>query len=353
VNAAVGAKAGALQPLGSVVRRDFSLARRPGLIQTAAMLRARAAAIALFTALTLVSGCATLRRSLLGPPEPKKLNVLQASVPADGELPPLVGKLQETRVAKGETLLDVARKADLGYQQVQDANPGLDPWIPAPGTDVVLPSQWILPASRHRGIVINLPEMRLYLYPDATRPGEAVEVQTWPIGIGTDETPSPIHSFKIITKEKNPTWIVPASILKTMDPPRKVVPPGPDNPLGAYRMRLSYDIYSIHGTDTPWAIGRLTTHGCIRLYPEDIPVLFDEVHVGTEGEMLYQPVKLGEQDGRIFVEVHPDVYGRIKDLSRHALAEVRKAGVAKRIDKARLLAAVEMKRGIPVDVTRD
>jgi L,D-transpeptidase ErfK/SrfK len=318
-----------------------------------AMHRARVPAIPLLTALLLIFGCATLRRSLVAPPPPKKLSTLRSRVPADGALPPLIGRVQEARINEGETLLDVAREADLGYRQVHDANPKVDPWIPESGTRVVLPSRWILPRSRYRGIVINLPEMRLYLYPDVTRPGEEVQVRTWPIGIGTDETPSPVRSFTIRTKDKNPTWVVPASILKTMHPPRRVVPPGPDNPLGAYRMRLSYDLYAIHGTDTPWAVGRLTTHGCIRLYPEDIPALFDEVHVGTKGEILYQPVKLGEENGRIFVEVHPDVYGRIKDLSRHALAEARRAGVARRIDKDRLLAAVERQRGIPVDVTRD
>jgi len=117
--------------------------------------------------------------------------------------------------------------------------------------------------------------------------------------------------------------VVPQSILKTMKPPRPVVPPGPDNPLGAYRMRLSYDLYSIHGTDTPWAVGRLGTHGCIRLYPRHRE-LYDDVRVGTPGEIVYQPVKVGEDGGRIYVQVHSDIYGRIPSLTRYALAEVRK-----------------------------
>src|SRR6185295_7890295 len=112
----------------------------------------------------------------------------------------------------------------------------------------------------------------------------------------------------------------------------RVVPAGPDNPLGAYRIRLSKGLYSIHGTNDPWSIGRLTTHGCIRLYPEDIEVLYHLIDAGMPGELVYEPVKLGEQDGRIYVEVHDDVYRRVGDLERYALAQVEKAGVAGRID---------------------
>jgi len=305
----------------------------------------------LCAALLFVTGCATLHLPrVFGP---SKQSTVTTRIPRKGELPGLVGSVQTVRVVKGDTLLDIARSADIGYQQVQDANPKVDEWLPEPGTQVVLPSRWILPRSGHRGIVINLPEMRLYLYPESTKEGEEVQIRTWPIGIGAEETPSPIRSFWIVTKEENPTWVVPKSILKTMNPPRPVVPPGPDNPLGAYRMRLSYDLYSIHGTDTPWAVGRLGTHGCIRLYPEDIPQLYGDVRVGTPGEILYQPVKVGEEDGRVYVQVHPDIYGKVQDLGRLAATEIRKAGVTDRVDRTRLKAAIADKRGIPVDVTRE
>ena len=303
--------------------------------------------------LLFATGCATLHVPVPRLFGPSKHNAATTRIPRKGELPGLVGRVQQVRVSSGDTLLDIARDADVGYQQVQDANPKVDAWVPVAGREVVLPSRWVLPRSNHRGIVINLPEMRLYLYPESAKEGEDVEIRTWPIGIGTEETPSPIRSFWIVTKEENPTWVVPQSILKTMNPPRPVVPPGPDNPLGAYRMRLSYDLYSIHGTDTPWAVGRLGTHGCIRLYPEDIGELYDDVRVGTPGEIVYQPVKVGEAGGRIYVQVHSDIYGRIPDLTRYALAEVRKAGVAGRVDRARLRAAVEKKSGLPVDVTRE
>ena len=314
----------------------------------------RKAPLAMLVVAAFASACAPFHAaSRKERAEPRKIEEANTRVPQKGELPGLVGELQETRVAHGETLLDVARRVDLGYQQVQDANADVDQWVPQPGAKITLPSRWILPRSRYRGIVINLPEMRLYLFPEKTAPGEELEVRTWPIGIGMDDTPSPIRSFTIRTKETNPTWVVPDSILKTRDDPRRVIPPGPDNPLGAYRMRLSYDIYAIHGTDTPWAVGRLTTHGCIRLYPEDIPKLFDAVRIGTEGEILYQPVKIGEENDRIYVEVHGDVYDKFKDMGHHAATVVQKAGVADRVDAAKLRAAVAEKRGIPVDVTRD
>jgi L,D-transpeptidase ErfK/SrfK len=299
----------------------------------------------------------TLGCSVVGGPHfvffgPSKVTRATARVPASGQLPGLIGELQQGSVGRGETLLDVARQADLGYQEVQDANPGLDEWVPTSGAHVVLPSQFILPRSRYRGVVINIPEMRLYLFPETTAPGQEIEIRTWPIGVGMDDTPSPIGAFTIRSKEENPTWVVPASIYKTMEKPRKVVPPGPDNPLGSHRMRLSHDSYGIHGTDTAWAVGRLTTHGCIRLYPEDIPVLYDLVRIGTPGELLYQPVKVGEEDGDVWLEVHRDVYGRVKNLERYALEEVRRAGVATRVDRELVLAAARAQSGIPVKVTK-
>jgi L,D-transpeptidase ErfK/SrfK len=299
-----------------------------------------------------VTGCATIRGMLPRLRGPEKITTVTTRIPARRELPGLVGRVQQGRVRSGDTLLDIARGAGLGYQQLQDANPGVDEWVPKPDKELELPSRWVIPRSGYRGVVINLPEMRLYLFPESTRPGTEVEVHTWPIGIGTDETPSPIRSFKITTKEENPTWVVPDSILKTRDDPRRIVPPGPDNPLGQYRMRLSYDLYAIHGTDTPWAVGRLTTHGCIRLYPEDIPKLFELVRIGTPGELIYQPVKIGQEAGNIYVEVHPDIYKRIPNFERHALAELRKAGVVDRVDPELFRAAVRAKSGVPIDVTR-
>jgi L,D-transpeptidase ErfK/SrfK len=303
--------------------------------------------------LVALSACGPIRLGRGRPPaEPEKITAGLARVPASGELPGLVGRVQYHKVRAGETLLDVARDAGLGFHEVRDANPAVDEWVPPPGAEVVVPSRWILPRSRYRGLVVNIPEMRMYVFPTDARPGELVPLRTWAVGIGTEDAPSPIGPFTIRSKDANPTWIVPDSILRTMDNPQRVVPPGPDNPMGAYRIRLSHGAYAIHGTNDPWSIGRLTTHGCIRLYPEDLEVLYPRVDPGMPGELVYQPVKIGVREGRVYVEVHADVYSRIRDFDGYARAEMKKAGVEPRIDLDLFRAAVKAKRGVPVDVTK-
>jgi L,D-transpeptidase ErfK/SrfK len=264
----------------------------------------------------------------------------------------VVGRVQQYRIAPKDTLLDVARNAGLGFQEIKDANRDVDEWIPPAGRDVVVPTRWILPHAPQRGIVVNIPEMRMYMFPSHTRPGEEVTVRTWAVAIGSDATPSPVGSFTVTAKDKNPTWYVPESIYRTMEHPRRVVPPGPDNPMGEYRIRLSRGLYSIHGTDTPWAIGRETTHGCLRLYPEDIGELYTLIRPSMRGELVYQPVKVGEADGRLYVEVHDDVYRRVGNLEHEAFRVVHAAHVDARVDPDRLRAAVRERLGIPVDVTR-
>lgn len=328
--------------------------RRPGSEHGARRPTVAAMAVVLAAAAVTSSGCGPIwlahhRRAVA---EPEKITAAVARVPRPDELPGLVGRMQSHRVKPGETLLDVAREAGLGFRELRDANPTIDEWVPPPGVEVVVPSRWILPRSRYRGLVVNIPEMRMYVFPTNVRPGETVSLRTWAVGIGTEEAPSPIGPFTVRSKDANPTWIVPDDIMKTMDHPQRVVPPGPDNPMGAYRIRLSHGLYSIHGTNDPWSIGRLTTHGCIRLYPEDLEVLYPSVTPGMPGELVYEPVKFGVGDTHIYVEVHADVYGRIHDLDGYARAEAKKAGVERRIDFDRLRAAVKAKLGVPVDVTK-
>lgn len=318
------------------------------------MLAVRWSAVAVTS--VVFAGCAARQPPppLIAPPPPlEKITTVQTLVPRRGQLPGVVGRMQQHRIQAKETLLDVARDAGLGFNAVQDANRGADEWIPPQGLEVAVPTHWIVPRSSYRGLVVNIPEMRLYLFPAKTTPGTVVTVRTWAIGIGTDATPSPVGQFHITAKDKHPTWYVPDSIYRTMDPPKRhVMGPGPDNPLGDYRMRLSKGLYSIHGTDVPWSVGRLTTHGCIRLYPEDIGELFGLVHRGTVGQLIYEPIKFGESDGHVYVEVHDDLYHRIPNLQREALALARQARLTQRIDAERLRQAVREKRGIPVAVTR-
>jgi L,D-transpeptidase ErfK/SrfK len=301
-------------------------------------------------AATLTAGCGVWRRGAPVPTHPEKITMLHVHVPLAEAAPELVGRMQRHRVVAGETLLDIARDAGLGFHELRDANPTIDEWTPAVGADLVVPSRWILPRSRSRGLVVNIPEMRLYKFPVDTRPGEVVPIRTWAVGIGTEEAPTPVGPLRVRSKDENPTWIVPASIYRAMEEKRRVVPPGPDNPLGAYRIRLSKGAYAIHGTNNPWSIGRLTTHGCVRLYPEDIAELYPTVRPGMPAELVYQPVKLGVSDGRVYAEIHDDVYGRIPDLEAYARAEVRRVGLDDRVDVDRLREAVRARSGVPVAV---
>ncbi len=280
-----------------------------------------------------------------------RITAVTTRVPASWETPPLVGRLQHHFTVEGENLLEIARQSGLGFREVRDANPTIDEWEPHAGVDLLLPSRFIIPRSSYRGLIINIPEMRLYFFPSDALVGEHVPVLTWPIGIGAEEAPSPVGAFKVKSKDENPTWVVPASIQRTMDHPVAVVPPGPDNPLGAYRIRLSIDVYAIHGTNDPWTVGRLTTHGCIRLYPEDIETLYPLVDAGTPGEIVYQPVKFGEAKGHVFVEVHQDVYQMYPDLEEHALGVLAESGLGPRVDVERVRAAVRARTGVPIDVT--
>jgi L,D-transpeptidase ErfK/SrfK len=302
--------------------------------------------------LAVLSACSFKRQPPELPPL-ERVTALPVRVPGPGELPPLVGRVQHYRIVQKDTLLDVARNAGLGFQEVKDANREVDEWIPPAGLDVVVPTQWILPRAAQRVIVINIPEMRMYMFPPRTKPGDEIVMRTWAVAIGDKSTPSPIGPFTIRSKDKNPTWYVPDSIYRTMDPPRRrVVPPGPDNPMGEYRIRLSSGDYSIHGTDTPWAIGRQTTHGCIRLYPEDIGELYGLVSPSIRVDLVYEPVKFGAADGRFYVEAHDDVYGRFRSLESEAVRLVKAAGATERVDPERLRQAVRDRRGVPVDVTR-
>jgi L,D-transpeptidase ErfK/SrfK len=283
-----------------------------------------------------------------------KITAFTAYVPRGNELPGVIGRLGRYRVRAGQNLLDIARESGLGFRELRDANPRIDEWEPRAGVELVMPTRWILPRPhRYAGLVINIPEFRLYKFPVETPLGERAPIMTWPVGIGAEYAQSPIREFAVKSKDENPTWVVPDSIYQKMEDPKRVVPPGPDNPLGAYRIRLDFDLFAIHGTNDPWTVGRLTTHGCVRLYPEDIEYLYPMVEPGMPGEFVYQPVKLGERKGRVFVEVHQDVYQVYEDLQAHARGVVEAAGYTNRIDSARLQLAVKQQLGYPIDVTRD
>ncbi|HUG98513.1 MAG TPA: L,D-transpeptidase family protein [Gammaproteobacteria bacterium] len=207
-----------------------------------------------------------------------------------------------------DTLLDVARDYSVGYEEVQRANPGVDTWIPGVGTRVMLPTRYVLPAGLREGLVINLPEYRMYYFPKPKK-GERAHVITYPISIGKMDWNTPIGRHRIISKAENPSWYPPESIRKEHakrgDTLPRVVPPGPDNPLGAYAMRLNLTTYLIHGTNNPDGVGMRVTSGCIRMFPEHIEQLFPEVDVGTTVHIISEPIKVGWAADTLYVEVHP------------------------------------------------
>ncbi len=211
-----------------------------------------------------------------------------------------------------DTLLDIARRYSIGYEEIQRANPGVDLWIPGEGTDIVIPGRRILPPAPREGIVVNLPEHRLYYFPKPKRRQKPVVI-TYPVSIGQLDWNTPLGQTHVAAKEKMPYWYPPESIRKEHaargEPLPRRVPPGPDNPLGAYKMRLAVGdgTYLIHGTNNPMAVGMAITHGCIRMYPEDIEALFPQVPVGTKVWLINKPVKVAYANGELLLEVHPQV----------------------------------------------
>jgi L,D-transpeptidase ErfK/SrfK len=212
----------------------------------------------------------------------------------------VIGSVEHYRIVGDETLLQVARQYGLGFVEFMAANPGVDPWLPGIGTDVVVPDMHVLPDAPRRGIVINLTEMRLYLF---SARGDVVG--TWPIGIGQQGGMTPLGTTLVVRKELNPTWIPPASIREEKPELPAAVPPGPDNPLGDRALYLGWPRFLIHGTNKPWGVGRRVSHGCIRLYPEHIVELYRRVPVGTPVTVVDQPVKLGWRGGALYLQIHP------------------------------------------------
>jgi L,D-transpeptidase ErfK/SrfK len=260
-------------------------------------------------------------------------------------LMPVVGAVERTLARAEDTLLDVAFDHRLGYEAVVRLNPDVDPWIPLPGTVLLLPTSYILPDTEPRGLVINVPEMRLYDF--TVEPPEVLAA-----AIGDMADPSILGQFRIGAKRHNPAWHVPASIREEKPELPAVVPPGPDNPLGSRWMTIGTTSYGIHGTNVRWSIGRMATHGCIRLYEDAIQRLYERTPTGTRLHLIYQPFKWGVRDDRLFIEVHPDLYAMRPDRLAEALRTPRELGLLHALDLELVWRAVEEMRGVPVEVGR-
>jgi len=274
----------------------------------------------------------------------------------------LLGRMRITAVDDEQTLLDVARQQGIGQEEILNANPAVDRWLPTPGSTVIIFGRRLLPEVEQTGIVINLPEFRLYYFPKPANASDPREVITAPISVGRMDWKTPIGQTRIVARQKDPAWIPPESIRAEHEAdgdilPR-VVPPGPGNPLGGYALRLGIPGYLIHGTDKLFGVGMQVTHGCMRLLPEHIEALFQLVSVGTPVRLMNEPIKLGWGVDGLYLEAHPPLEEDIRPFEleiAETLAKVR-LRLADRpdlaLDESLVATTVIEKSGLPQRITR-
>ncbi len=270
-----------------------------------------------------------------------------------------IGDMETYTAVYEDTLVHLARKHGLGFVELRAANPDLDPWIPGEGAEVTLPKRHLLPDAKREGLVINLPEMRVYGYLN----GDSAPV-TYPLGIGREGLDTPIGKTSIVRKKEGPTWRPTARMRKEDPELPAVVPPGPDNPLGTHALYLGWPQYAIHGTSRPYGIGRRVSSGCIRMYPENIINLFDEAPVGTKVNVVNQPIKVSWIGRELYLEAHPDMEQAIRmeetgAVDHQKLSDddmtliIDKAGMySDRLNWPRIRAAVRDRAGYPVRIAR-
>jgi L,D-transpeptidase ErfK/SrfK len=326
--------------------------------------------VAVVTACSLFGGPWSGQRKQAAPPPPPPPPPAAAApigtekFEVDASDDDVVGVVQVTKVGKDDTLTDVARRFNSGYEEIARANPGVDVWLPGPGREVVVPTQYVLPDAPHEGIVVNIAEMRLYYFP-ARKKGERQIVYTHPIGIGRVGWQTPGGSTTVVRKAKDPVWRPPPDIIKEHredgDNLPAVVGPGPDNPLGNRALYLGWPEYLIHGTNKPVGVGMRVSHGCMHLYPEDILQIYDMVAIGTKVRVVNQPFVFGWHQGRLYMEA----FGSLEDDRRDwqkarqgLLAKALGARMQTRLKELNeevnwdlVMQLAEKPRGVPVPVT--
>lgn len=288
-----------------------------------------------------------------------------AAQAASYPLPPagesLVGELGHDVASEDDTLVDVARRHRLGYEELVLANPAVDRWLPGAGTQILLPTRFILPDAPREGIVVNLAEFRLYYYPKPAKAGAPRVVETFAVSAGRDDwqTPQAVRT-RVSRRLQNPAWYPPRAIREEHAaegrPLPAIVPPGPDNPLGPLALKLAIPGgYFIHGTSKPFGIGMKVTHGCLRLYPEDMERLFERVPVGTPVRVVNQPYKFAWRGGVLHVEAHPPRAEGARDASELSAFQERVAAALRarpgyEIDWTWVDGLALQPRGIPTPV---
>jgi len=322
---------------------------------------------------SVLTGCSLFRAIERAPPPPPPapppapVSVLPAPVATErfelAKAQDVVGVVQVVTATKEDTLTDIARRFNVGYEEILRANPKVDPWLPGEGREIVVPSAFVLPNAPRTGIVINIAAMRIFYYPPV-KAGERPVVYTHPIGVGKVGWRTPEGVTKVVRTEKDPTWRVPVSVRKEhleergeeLDP---VIGPGPDNPLGKYALYLQWQSYLIHGTNKPAGVGLRSSHGCIRLYPEDIEQFYTFVPVGTQVRVVNQPFLFGWRNGELYLQpydVLEDDQRQTKQKSFITQAlppnlDQRLKAQHEKIDWNLVSSLTESPRGIPVPVT--
>ncbi len=311
--------------------------------------------IALFIVISALNGCAVTRivnrEYQPNPVQLKEPVVRNEFSVAKGD--DVIGRLAFVRLEKGDTLPDIARHFSLGIDGVSAANPGVDTWVPEAGKRILLPQSFILPDAPRKGIVINLAAMRLFEFKGDSR---SQTVLTFPVGVGTEERPSPMGQMHVLRKVNRPTWHVPASIAedhrKKGDPLPASIPPGPLNPLGECALYLSRPSYLIHGTNKPASIGLRATNGCIRLYPEDVKRLYENTPTNTPVNMVDQPYLVGQDNGVVYMEVHATTEGYDAAEMDRIYAKLRavEKESGRSLDWSKVKKVLAEARGIPVPI---
>ena len=272
----------------------------------------------------------------------------------------VIGQVDFIRAHHDETLLDIARDQDIGQNEILVANPEVDRWLPGKGTVITLPRRHVLPDAKRDGLILNLPEMRLYYFPRPEKNNTPVVI-THPVSIGRMDWNTPLGMTRIVAKKVDPTWTPPQSLkdeaLASGEVLPDVVPAGPDNPLGRYALRLGVPGYLIHSTNKPFGVGMRVTHGCVRMYPEDIEILFPSVPVGTPVQIVDQPIKIGWLFDTLFIEVHPPLEEKQQDpdvLVASAMDLINAAWEQRPLvlDGQALKKALQEQSGIPVAIAR-
>ncbi|MBM0490290.1 L,D-transpeptidase family protein [Aeromonas jandaei] len=293
------------------------------------------------------------------------LLALMAALPVQARsypLPPagsrLIGELEDYIIQQDEYLELVGKHTQIGFLALLEANPGVDPYLPKPGTRLTLPTQMLLPDVPREGIIINLPELRLYYFPKGKQ-----EVIVLPIGIGDIGRETPEMTTTIIEKTPDPSWVPGPMVRKSWLEQQgitlpAVVPPGPDNPLGKFAMRLGYGKrdYLIHGTNKDFGVGLRVSAGCIRLRPDDIESLFKMVPIGTPVRVINQPVKVAiEPGGRRWLEVHSPLSRTEEEMEQGALLvltpEVEQFIAAPEVEQSTVAETLALKNGLPKPIS--